>query len=220
MKILLRAALFLALFIISIDVTSQTTIRVNAGLSLATMSTDSDSETDINYVIPVGITAEFGIGRYLGIETGLIRSPKGFKYSIFEESTGGTLEKKLRFNPIYMEIPLAAKFVYQTGDVSFFGKAGLYLGIGSGGTRNTIHYLNGTKAATEIGQISWGSIGTDNLRRFDYGLILGAGCGIRSLQFELFYEPGLPDASPNEVEWMYLKNKVFGLSIAYILLSY
>lgn len=220
MKTLLKAGFLLALFITVIDAYSQVTIRLNAGLSLCRMSIDPEKDMDLNYGVPVGITAELGKGKYLRFETGLIRSPKGFRSSTFEESTDGTVERKMRFNPVYMEMPVAAKLAWQAGEVLIFARAGLYLGAGSGGTIKTIQYLNGLKTGAATSQISWGPLGTDNLRRFDYGFVLGAGCGIKSVRFELFYEPGLRNAAPDGIEMTSLRNSIFGITAAYTLLSY
>jgi hypothetical protein len=220
MKILRITGIFLAVLFLNINVKSQVTIRLNAGLSLCRMNTDPDADIKTNYGIPVGITAELSAGKYLKFETGLVRSPKGFRSGTFEESTDGTIEKRLRFKPVYMEVPLAAKFSFQAGDLRIFAKTGVYLGAGSGGTIKTIQYLNDVKTGVAISQISFGPLGTDNLRRLDYGLVLATGCDIKSLQFELFYEPGLRDVSPDNMEQTFLKNRIIGISIAYTLLSY
>lgn len=220
MKKLINLLFFISLAAISINAGAQVTIRLNAGLNLTNVSSNSDLDTDINFGVPVGLTAEFGAGKYMSVETGLIRSPKGFKSSTFEETENGTIEKRLRFNPIYYEVPAAAKFIFQKGDFRIFGKAGLYLALGAGGSRNTKHFLDGSETGKEIDQISWGPEGNDDLRRIDYGLLAGAGCGFRTLQLELFYEHGLPDASPNLAEWQELRNRVFGISLALTLSNY
>lgn len=189
--------------------------RIHAGLNMSEMNVSTDQ--DIKYLnkVHIGLTAEFTAGHYLSVEAGLFRSPKGFKTVTFEETSMGTRKDKYLFGPNYADVFFNAKFTYDLENFRVFGFAGPFIAIGTGGKEKTIVYYDGDKTETSYRDLLWGSAPDDDIRRFDFGFSFGAGAEFRAFQLRLFYQLGLPDASPSTESWEDLKNRVIGISIGF-----
>jgi hypothetical protein len=193
---------------------------VKAGLNLSTMlAKDEDEnysdELKMNPGFHLGATLEFPITESFSFETGLLLSTKGFRMSEEETYEGETFKFDSKMNLFYLDIPLTAKASFDIGGAKIYGLFGPYLGMGLSGKSKYEYSYNG-ETETEEEDIKWGSDeDEDDLKRLDYGLILGAGLEIGSVQIGLSYGLGLANISSYTDEDAVLSNRVLGFSVGY-----
>ncbi len=195
------------------------TFGVKAGLNLADMLMKDDDETysedfKMNPGFHLGLTAEFPLTDMVSFEPGLLLSTKGFKMSGEETFMGETFKYEGKMNLFYLDIPLTAKAYFDIEGTRIYGVFGPYLGMGlSGKSKSEVTY-NGEKE-TEEEDIKWGSDEDDDLKRLDFGLSVGAGFEIKSIQIGLSYNLGLANISTYTDEGFKINNRVLGISIGY-----
>ncbi len=195
---------------------------IKGGLNLSNMRVKDDNKTysDDYRIKPgfhIGATAEFPLAEMLSFETGLLLSTKGFTAS---KATfiygGGTLKSTLRTNLLYLDIPLTVKGSSDLGRAKSYGVFGPYLGFGLSGKtkyKKTSNYT--TSSYTK--DIEWGSDkDKSDLKRLDFGLTMGTGVEINSIQIGLSFNLGLANISPNTDGGAKINNRVFRVSIGYI----
>ncbi len=210
--------------------TSKINISIRAGLNLRTLYVDDDDfEKDITMSpgFHLGIKTEYPISDIFKLETGLLLSNKGYKYSdeYVSEGTynGGewyySRHEEEKLNLFYLEIPLSAKASFNLGDNSVFGILGPYIAMGiSGKLFQELEYViqDGEWVEKWVekyeNNIKWGSDERDDLTRFDYGITAGAGIEIKSFLIELSYVFGIRNIS----NVSYMNNRVLGISVGYM----
>jgi outer membrane protein W len=90
---------------------------------------------------------------------------------------------------------------------------GPYVGIGLSGKMKGEVSIDGETTSQEI-DIEWGSdIASSDLKRMDFGLIIGAGVELNSIQIGLNYSLGLANISPQTN--VKIRNRVLGISVGY-----
>jgi len=189
---------------------------VKAGLNLSNMlaKDDDDTYSDDFKMHPgfhLGATAGFPITDMFSFETGLLLSTKGFNEDFQEDG----YEYKDKVNLVYLDIPLTAKASFEVGSIAVFGVFGPYIGIGLSGKDKWELTIDGE---TESGEdkVKWGSDKeNDDLKRFDFGLVMGAGVEINAIQIGLNYNLGLANISSYDEGGYTNKNKVLGISVGY-----
>jgi len=192
---------------------------VKAGLNLSTqLMKDNDATYSDDYKMNpgfhIGATAEFPLTDLLSFETGLFLSTKGYKVSMSETEMGETIEIKGSTNLYYLDIPLTAKAYFDLSTVKVFGIAGPYIGIGLSG-KSKFEMTCGSVTLTEEEDLKWGSGEEDHYRRLDYGLIVGAGVAINSIEIGLSYALGLANISAQTEDGAKTNNRVLGISVGY-----
>jgi hypothetical protein len=66
--------------------------------------------------------------------------------------------------------------------------------------------------------IKWGSESQNDLRRLDFGLTIGAGIQIKSLEIGISYDLGLSNMAPDDYNYStIIKSRVLAVSIGYLL---
>jgi hypothetical protein len=219
----MRKILQLMLLVCLMGITSQSfaqRLGIKAGLNLSNMTFKDNEQTysDDFKSLPgfhAGLTAEFMAGNPFSIETGLLYTTKGFKFSEKETFMGDTYEVEAKRTLHYLEIPLLAKLNVDLGAATLFGTAGPYVAMGIGGNdKYTAKYNNESNSETE--DIKWGTDeDKDDLRPLDYGLSFGAGVEIRSIQLGVSYGLGLANISAYRADDDVVKNRVLSVSIGY-----
>ena len=196
------------------------TFGVKAGLNLSNMLVEDDDDTysddfKVNPGFHVGATAEFPITELFSFETGLLLSTKGFKVSEEETFMGETVKYESKLNLIYLDIPLTAKASFDLGGARIYGVFGPYIGMGlSGKSKFEITAMGETE--TEEEDIKLGSDeDEDDVKRLDFGLTMGAGVEISSIQIGLSYGLGLANISPYTDGGSKISNRVLGISVGY-----
>jgi len=165
-------------------------------VTLKTNGTESIPEKPVG--IHFGGYCEIPVIRNFTFQPGLVLSAKGSNYTI--DSVDYSL------SPIYVEVPLIA--MYSLGSdaikITFFG--GPYFACGAGGYK--------IEQGGELKSISYGSDKNNDLKRFDFGLNLGAGLKIGGLLISAQYGIGMSNVAPDTPIESEMKNKVIGISIS------
>ena len=219
MKNLLKLLIVVIGFTMTTESYAQT-FGVKAGLNLSNMLVEDDDDTysddfKVNPGFHVGATAEFPITELFSFETGLLLSTKGFKVSEEETFMGETVKYESKLNLIYLDIPLTAKASFDLGGARIYGVFGPYIGMGlSGKSKFEITAMGETE--TEEEDIKLGSDeDEDDVKRLDFGLTMGAGVEISSIQIGLSYGLGLANISPYTDGGSKISNRVLGISVGY-----
>ena len=189
--------------------------RVKAGLNLSNVLVKDDQEvySDKATMKPgfhVGASYELPINDIFSVETSLLLTTKGFKYS--EKETNYEYKETQSF--VYVDIPIIAKASFNVGENKIYGALGPYLGIGISG-KAKYEETSGGSTGTDTEVVNWGSGEDDDIKRLDFGLAFCAGYEMGSVQIGLFYNLGLANCIPNPENGLKMNHKVLGLSLGY-----
>ncbi len=185
---------------------------LKAGLNLSNMLIEDDDKTysDDFKNFPgfnLGFTSEFPISEILSFETGLQLSTKGSK------SSSDNYEEQV--NLLYFDVPLTAKASFDLGGIKPYGVFGPYIGMGLIGLHRDKNTYEG-ETETDAEAVVWGSDeGESDFKRLDYGLTIGAGVEISSIQLGFTYNLGLANISPYSDNGYKNNNRVLALSLGY-----
>lgn len=207
-----KALLLFALIAISVVSVNAQDNNLKWGL-MAGMNVSQYSITgfDNRVGFHAGVKAEVGLsqkesGAYMDFAA--LLSLKGAKID------GGSV-LSLKFNPVYLEVPVHVGYKYAVNDdFALFGSVGPYLAVGLFGKAK----LSGDAFDTgeleiEGGSMSENLFGSDGLKRFDFGLGLKAGVEFsKKYQVSLSYDFGLIDASKD----FGMKNRNLMISLGYL----
>ena len=210
MKNLVKLFLIVIAIVMATDKLFSQEFGIKAGLNLSNMhivydrmlSNDSNMKTGFH----IGATAEFPLTEIFSLETGLLLSTKGFIEEVKD------FNYKVIFNPLYLDIPLTVKASSYIGGTKVYGMFGSYIGIGLSGTIKGEVIVDGVTTSQEI-DIEWGSDIDSDFKRMDFGLIIGAGVELNSIQIGLNYSLGLANISPQTN--LKINNRVLGISVGY-----
>lgn len=176
---------------------AQTRFGIKGGVNLASMSLKSGGvSVDAKAVagINLGLISEFTLSNNLFLQPGLLFSTKGSKFELLD----------LTYNTNNLEVPINFLYKFGTGSTKFFGYAGPYIGYALSGKG---------KMGTDSGDLTF--TGNDkDLNAFDFGLNIGIGVEVSNFQISTQYGLGLTNLAPTDNGTM--KNKVFGVSVAYL----
>jgi hypothetical protein len=201
MKQLLKLSLvFLFLFAAS-QIEAQVRFGPEVGLNLSkmTFSSSSGSMTTTNLTtFHAGLDVEFGITKDFFIQSGVLYSIKGTKFSV--------LGVEGQVNPNYIEVPIHLMYKFDIGGPKFLVLAGPYFAYGIGGK---------VKVASVTQDIQFGNKSSDDFKPLDYGLNLGLGVEMSGVQLTGRYSIGLTNLSPTTD--VTEKNSVIEISLAYFI---
>lgn len=190
---------------------------VRAGLNLSNMLLRSDGVTNYNGNVlhpgfHLGVTTEFPISQIFSFETGLIFTKKGYKFNLDAPIFPvGNYTQQSQANLYYLDIPLTAKVIHELNAVKLYGVFGPYMGLGMSGRVKSETIKDGETQRSEI-DVEWGA---NNYKRFDFGLIIGAGVEIKSIQLGLTYNLGLANVLADSKNDTRLNNRVIALTVGY-----
>ncbi len=179
------------------------TFAAKAGLNFSRMFIKDDNTTysdkiDTKLGIHFGGTAEFEITDMFSFETGLIFSTQGYKASMDGSD--------LSVNLFYANIPITGKARYELDAINIYGIFGPYIGFGLSGKQ---------KIGSNSESINWGSGDNDDLKRFDMGLIIGAGVEYGPFVGGLQYQLGLANIVAQTDDGVKTQNRVFQITFGY-----
>ena len=160
-----------------------------------------DPKTAIGF--HAGIISEITLTDNFILQPGILYSAKGSKYEI------GYLGQSFAFSiaPSYIDIPVNLVYYYEAGAVKISVFTGPYFAYGIGGT---------TESLGQSSDINFGSEENDDMKPFDMGLNIGAGVKFSSLLISAQYGFGLTNLSNGSVSDTEMKNRVIGISLAYL----
>jgi hypothetical protein len=213
MKNLVQLFLVFIAITITTDALYAQKFGIKAGLNLSTMHAEDDKDgtwddLKMNPGFHIGATAEFPITEMFSFETGLLLTTKGYKMSR-ERASWDAYESEL--NLLYLDIPLTAKASFDLGGTRIYGVFGPYLGIGLSGKFKSKAGPTEEDTGSYEYDIEWGS----ELKRVDFGLTMGAGVELNSIQIGLTYSLGLANISSYTDGGYKMKNRVLGISLGY-----
>lgn len=172
-------------------------IYVQGGLNLANISNSNSGATDKNKMITTfnaGILGRSNSSGVLAVESGLLVDGRGAKV----EGGSGSANYKVTFNPLYLELPVNLVIRVPFGSAgNFFVNGGPYVAMGIAGKSKFEGQL-GNISGSQTKDIKFTS--TDptaddqaysKLKRFDYGLNVGAGIDLNKILLKVNYGYGL-----------------------------
>lgn len=219
MKNLVKLLVVVIAFTMTTEIFAQN-FGIKGGLNLSNMlvKDDDDTYSDDFKMKPgfhIGATAEFPLTGIFSFETGLLLSTKGSKMSEEETFMGETYKYESKLTLFYLDIPLSAKASFDLGGTKIYGVFGPYLSYGLSGKSKYEETFDGETESDEE-DIKWGSDEDESdLKRLDFGLTMGAGVEINSIQIGLSYALGLANISPYTDGGSKINNRVLGLSVGY-----
>lgn len=167
----------------------------------------------------IGILFGFNAGEKVSLQTGLLLSTRGFK--IVEEDR---YEKEVeKINLSYIEVPFLVSYNHKIKDnFKVYGGVGPVLGVAIGGKDIEIYTdkEDSRKSEKSVDKMYYGNHYNDDFKRLDLGLMVQAGVQYDKYKLGLFFNHGLLNISSNnyfEIGRVIQKNKVFGISVAYVI---
>jgi hypothetical protein len=203
MKNYLKSALAIFLMVASPGMHAQIKSGHIIGFNLSNMTlktTGLNFDSEVTTGIHFGGIFEIPVSGNFAFKPGLLFSAKGSAYKI------DTAEFSI--SPVYIEIPVIAEYSVGPDAVRISLFAGPYFALGIGG--------NKTESGGGLQNISFGSGDNNDLKPFDIGLNFGADVNIKGLMISAQYEFGLANLSPVTTGDAEMKNKVIGISLAFL----
>lgn len=203
-------------------------IYVQGGLNLANITTTNTGGTQHNNLLTTfnaGIMARSNKNEPIALEAGLLVDGKGAKSNSYLTSSTGDNYIKANFNPLYLELPV--NFVLRlplTHENNIFINAGPYVAMGIGGkskietsflgvksnSTSTIQFNNDDPTTSQQEEASY-----DKLKKFDYGVNIGAGIDLKKILLKVNYGYGLAKINSTQTNnSSYNKNKYRIVSIS------
>lgn len=200
----------LLILVLAFSYSAFSQIGVRAGINLASFNYSADDETQdlfkfkSNLGFQAGIDYEMNLGGSLFFNPAVLYSQKGSKleFDILDE----VIEGKFVHN--YIEVPLDFVYKFGSDDMQFGVFAGPYIGYFLGGYNEGDGEEKETYTKEDI---------EDGFNRLDYGVELGLGFYLSSINVRAYYSLGLANVMKLEegdpdVSW---KNKGIGLTVGY-----
>jgi hypothetical protein len=185
---------------------AQFKIGPKIGMNLSTMTLKSSGlslDPQMLVGFHAGLITEISFTENLKLQPGILFSTKGSKYEL--TFLGETFDYSL--TPGVIEVPVNAFYIYGKGPVKLILFAGPYVSYGITGKSK----ING-----ESQDILYGSTTEDDMKPFDFGLNFGAGVNVNGFMISAQYGLGLLNLAPDETGDTDMKNKVIGISVAYM----
>ena len=208
MKKLLTLALCAGIFTTAF---SQT--YVQGGVNLANITKTASGQTQDNNMLTTfnaGLMHRFNIVSAFAIESGIMVDGRGAKTNTYFTSSRDDNYVKSKFNPLYLEIPLNAVVKLPLQDnMSIFINAGPYAAMGIAGKAKTDSKILGiTSSSSKNIKFNNDDITTsgqegaayDKLKRFDFGLNLGAGVDLGAVLVKVNYGMGFDKISSMQTD--------------------
>jgi hypothetical protein len=176
---------------------AQTRFGVKGGLNLASISLKSEGinpDCKLATGFNLGLISELNLNKNLFLQPGLLFTTKGSKYKGYDVS----------YSTNNIEIPINLLYKFGTGSTKFFGFAGPYIGYAVSGKYKEEGVSSNIKFSGD----------NKEMNAFDLGLNIGLGVEVRNFQISAQYGLGLSDLAPESSDKT--KNKVLGVSIAYL----
>jgi len=219
----LTTLLMMVLIIASVSESYAQRYGFKAGFNLSNMLMKDNEDTysdefELKPGFHVGAIAQFPETGLFSFESGLFITTKGMRNKDEGTLDGEAYKYKSVMTLYYIDIPLQAKASFDVGKVSFFGELGPYLSIGiSGKLKTEFSYMGDTETDSE--EVAWGSDKKgDFLKRLDYGITAGVGVVmVKNLQFGVSYNWGIANISTTTEGGSKIKNRVFCISIGYLI---
>ncbi len=208
MKKLLALAVFAGFF-----TTVKSQVYVQGGVNFANISTSKSGATQNSNMLTTfnaGIMARSNSTEPIALEAGLLLSGKGAKSNTYLTSSSDDNYVKTTFNPLYLELPV--NFILRLpleSKNNIFINAGPYVAMGIAGkskmetkilgtvtkSSSDIEFNNDDPSTTQQEDASY-----NKLKRFDYGINVGAGFDIGKVIIKANYGLGMAKINSTETD--------------------
>lgn len=204
----MKQTLLIGLFAFTIAAAAAQTY-IQGGLNLANITKTNNGQTEKNNLLTAfnaGILSRFGLSKTIDLESGLLFTGRGSKAETYFNN--GNDYVKTSFNPYYIEVPLnlVVKAPLDKSTALFFN-AGPYIAIGVAGksksdskigpfttsSSSSIKFSNDDPFTSQQDDAAY-----DKLKRFDFGVNLGAGIQLEHLLLKINYGFGLAKINSTE----------------------
>jgi hypothetical protein len=206
----MKKSIFLMAAAMSITaIASAQLFYAQGGVNISNITNTTSGQTEDNAALTtfnVGLMKRFGLSELLDLESGLMLSGKGSKAETY--FNGGNDYVKAKFNPLYLELPLNLVVNIPMGQKSkLFVNGGPYAAVGVGGKTKTdskigilssssersIQFSNDDPFTSRQDDASY-----DKLKRFDFGINLGAGLDLDKILLKANYGMGMTKIGSTE----------------------
>lgn len=185
-------------FCVGMFTTAKSQIYVQGGVNLANITTSTSGATQKNNLLTsfnAGILGRSNATEPIALETGLLLEGRGSK----TEGGSGVASYKATFNPLYLELPvnLIIRVPLQSKTSNIFINGGPYIAMGIAGKSKVDGQLGGAQfnSSKDIKFTSTDPTADDQayskLKRFDYGVNIGAGVDLGKVLLKANYGLGL-----------------------------
>lgn len=193
--------------------TASSQTYVQGGVNLANITKSAAGETQDNNMLTTfnaGIMHRFNVVPAFAIESGIKLDGRGSKSNTYFTSSKEDNYIKSKFNPLYLEIPLNAVLKLPLQDnMNLFVNAGPYAAMGIGGkSKVDTRFLGVSSSSSENIKFNDDDPTTpeqegaayDRLKRFDFGLNVGAGVDLGAVLLKVNYGMGFNKISSVETD--------------------
>ena len=158
-----------------------------------------------------GFFYETPINDQFFVSTGLNFVGKGYNLRGVASLDGVVFEFNTNVDFTYLDIPLVIGVPIEIGSLKILPTAGLYTGVGVGGTFEFVN-IN----VVDGGSISWGNEeGSDDFKRFDFGYQVSLGFEVKNVRVSTSYNHGLRNINVVDDDDLAVKNRNWLISLGY-----
>ncbi|MGB3589890.1 MAG: porin family protein, partial [Tunicatimonas sp.] len=158
-----------------------------------------------------GTVVDLAINEVVSVQPALLLSSKGVRY----ESGIVGVDYDVRFQPLYLHLPVPIIASAETAGIKLLGGIGPYASVGIGGkivAEGSIDAIGFNIEGDE--SIEWGSERGDHYRTVDAGIQFLVGIEpIENFQLLVSYEQGLTNISPTHDNDALIRNRVFNFTL-------
>jgi len=188
-------------------------VYLQGGVNLANISTSTSGATQKNNMLTtfnVGIMGRSNVSEPIALEAGFLLDGRGSKADTYTTASTDDNYVKTKFNPLYLEIPvnLIVRLPLESKS-NIFVNAGPYIAMGIGGkskvetkflgvvskSSTDIEFNNDNPSTSQQEDASY-----DKLKRFDYGVNLGAGFDLGKILLKANYGLGLAKINSTQTD--------------------
>jgi|SRR6185437_5356020 len=193
--------------------TAKSQVYIQGGANLANITTSNSGATQKNNLLTTfnaGVMYRSNRNEPIALEAGLLLEGRGSKSDNYITSSTDDNYIKTKFNPLYLELPV--NFILRLplqGKSNIFINAGPYVAMGIGGKSSVeTKFLGAVTNSTSNIQFNNDDPTTseqegaryDRLKRFDYGLNLGAGVDFKKVLVKVNYGYGLAKINSTQTD--------------------
>src|SRR5690606_33378217 len=184
-------------------------IGIRAGLNMSTMFRSTaiggvqTQDFKLRPGFHIGAIVNIPVSGIFSLETGALLNTKGYRVNKKTDQS----RTVVKFNLLYIDIPLTAKASFQVGNKTIFANFGPYMGIGLAGNVRS-DYTLGDETQTIEQEFEWGNDkDNEGLKRLEFGLLIGGGIEFNSFVVALNYTHGFTNISLFKFDDFTLKNR-------------
>jgi hypothetical protein len=188
--------------------TAKSQVYVQGGVNLANITKTNSGATEKNNMLTTfnaGILGRMNLSTTFDLETGLLLDGRGSKSDMYLTSSTSDNYVKAKFNPLYLEVPLNVVLrIPLESSTNIFVNAGPYAAFGIAGKSKTDSKIAGVTSSSST-NIKFTDADPnaqdqayDKLKRWDYGVNLGAGIDLGKILLKANYGMGFAKISSKE----------------------